>query len=76
MPVIQSHATCILAHLSFRIKSLAGDHAPSIPHHFPVEGQKAEWSHGEYIGEITAVKEGSKLPEMIVAMIEEFLDVP
>ena len=31
--------------------------------------------HGEYIGEITAVKEGSKLPEMIVAMIEEFLDV-
>jgi len=32
--------------------------------------------HGEYIGEITAVKEGSKLPEMTVAMIEEFLDVP
>jgi hypothetical protein len=32
--------------------------------------------HGEYIGEITAVKEGSKLPELTVAMIEEFLDVP
>jgi pimeloyl-ACP methyl ester carboxylesterase len=32
--------------------------------------------HGEYIGEITAVKEGSKLPEMTVAMIEEFLDMP
>src|SRR3972149_4817507 len=32
--------------------------------------------HGEYIGEITAVKEGSKLLEMTVAMIEEFLDVP
>ena len=32
--------------------------------------------HGEYIGEITPVKEGSKLPEMIVAMVEEFLDVP
>jgi len=30
----------------------------------------------EYIGEITAVKEGSKLPEMTVAMIEEFPDVP
>jgi hypothetical protein len=33
-------------------------------------------SNGEYIGEIMAVKEGSKLPEMTVAMIEEFLDVP
>jgi hypothetical protein len=32
--------------------------------------------HGEYIGEITTVKGGSKLPEMIVAVIEEFLDVP
>jgi hypothetical protein len=32
--------------------------------------------HGKYIGEITAIKEGSKLPEMTVAMIEEFLDVP
>jgi len=32
--------------------------------------------HEEYIGEITAVKEGSKLPEMTVAVIEEFLDVP
>jgi len=32
--------------------------------------------HGEYIGEITVVKEGSKLSEMTVAMIEEFLDVP
>lgn len=32
--------------------------------------------HGEYIGEITAVKEGSNLPKMIVAMIEEFLDMP
>jgi hypothetical protein len=32
--------------------------------------------HGEYIGEIPAVREGSKLPEMTVAMIEEFLDVP
>ena len=32
--------------------------------------------HGEYIGEITAVKERSKLLEMTVAMIEEFLDVP
>ena len=30
----------------------------------------------EHIGEITAVKEGSNLPEMTVAMIEEFLDVP
>jgi hypothetical protein len=32
--------------------------------------------YGEYIGEITAVQEGSKLPEMTVAMIEKFLDVP
>jgi hypothetical protein len=32
--------------------------------------------YGEYIGEITAVKEESKLPDMAVAMIEEFLDVP
>lgn len=32
--------------------------------------------HGEFIGGITAVKEGSKLPEMIVAIIDEFLDVP
>jgi len=32
--------------------------------------------HGEYIGEIMAAKEGSKLPEITVAMIEEFLDLP
>lgn len=30
--------------------------------------------HGEYIGEILAAKVGSKLPEMTVALIEEFLD--
>lgn len=30
--------------------------------------------HGEYIGEILAIKSGSKLPEMTVALIEEFLD--
>jgi pimeloyl-ACP methyl ester carboxylesterase len=30
--------------------------------------------HGSYIGEITAVKEGSKIVELTVAMIEEFLD--
>lgn len=30
--------------------------------------------HGEYIGEILSVKEGSKLPAMTVALIEEFLD--
>ncbi len=30
--------------------------------------------HGEYIGEIMTVKEGSKLPETTVAIIEEFLD--
>ena len=38
--------------------------------------QRCKAYDGEYIGEITAVKEGSKLPEMTVAMIEEFLDVP
>jgi hypothetical protein len=32
--------------------------------------------YGKYISETTAVKEGSKLPDMAVAMIEEFLDVP
>ena len=32
--------------------------------------------HGEYIGEVMAAKEGSKLPEMTVALIEEFLDEP
>lgn len=30
--------------------------------------------HGEYIGEILAAKDGSKLPELTVAFIEEFLD--
>lgn len=32
--------------------------------------------HGEYIGEIMAAKEGSKLPEWTVTMIEEFLSLP
>jgi hypothetical protein len=32
--------------------------------------------HGGFIGEITAVKEGSKLPGMTVARIEGILDVP
>lgn len=29
--------------------------------------------HGTYIGELTAPKEGSKLPDLTVAMVEEFL---
>ena len=31
-------------------------------------------SHGSYIGEICSVKEGSKMPAITVAVIEEFLD--
>ena len=30
--------------------------------------------HGEYIGEVTVLKEKSRLPELTVAMIEEFLE--
>lgn len=30
--------------------------------------------HGEYIGEIMTAKDGSKLPELTVTLIEEFLD--
>lgn len=30
--------------------------------------------HGQYIGEVVFEKKGSKVPELVVAMIEEFLD--
>jgi len=30
-------------------------------------------THGEFIGEIATVKKGSKVPELVVAMVEEFL---
>ncbi|XZF16142.1 alpha/beta fold hydrolase [Chitinophagaceae bacterium MMS25-I14] len=33
-------------------------------------------THGEYIGELATIKPGSKLPELTVAVIEEFLDEP
>ena len=32
--------------------------------------------HGTYIGEATVAKKGSKLPNLVVSMIEEFLDAP
>lgn len=32
--------------------------------------------HGTYMGEVTAAKEGSKLPDLVVSLIEEFLDAP
>ena len=33
-------------------------------------------AHGEYIGEAEVAKKGSRMPELTVAMIEEFLDEP
>lgn len=32
--------------------------------------------HGEYIGEVVFDKKGSRMPELVAAMIEEFLDTP
>jgi pimeloyl-ACP methyl ester carboxylesterase len=33
-------------------------------------------THGSFIGEVCAVEEGSKIPEMAVGIIQEFLDAP
>lgn len=33
-------------------------------------------AHGEYIGEVEVVKKGSKVPELTVSMIKEFLNEP
>ena len=32
--------------------------------------------HGSYLGEVTAAQKDSKLPQLVVSMVEEFLDAP
>lgn len=50
------------------------DHAVQMYHLLPI-GQLAilPGGHGAYIGEVTAAKDGSKIPELSAAMIDEFL---